>query len=756
MGFALPPGALIPNVSWPGITNGVRSFQYDCIHGITPNTALIVTNPQPKPPASFGKLFWSDGKRGHALNECKLARMTPSIGPGGYIFTLEILDRRWQWANGTFPNGGGKYNQVDPNGKLIPWTIRNPTELALLCLQAMQVKQFHIEGLPRGLGTRDARRVTKYLETGQNYPLTAANPPVNWEGIPPAIALVELCERYGCRPIFQPGQDRLLIQRLGIGYPLTSGGSLTQASVSVESPETPIAVGIYGAASQHQGRFAIEPVGQEWDGKRHFVPIRLLSYAPTLSTTSQFQITNCEVRPTGDAATASLSAIVNGFGFVATGLSNLVNLMNANQTFRNLGITCVLSSSAVMTLTGTKPESFSVQCVLTGGSTDRSRFDARITQPHKNKLIADWSKLRPPYYGGINATDRLAKIEALALANGTVWRCYRFMDEDVEFAHENARLRSQGIKAPYKPIIVPGYGPLLDRRQIVPCAEMVEQITPTARELNGRYKDALVGGQLKSGGILPEYYDGYSKNQIARVYGQYSKAIGSVYWNTKAGLNTDPMARVKVEFHIDPFTQVVTFAEPIYRFADQGGQSVLVDPELILECAVTVRDPVTWSERRPQYVRAIPGGVALPEFLIKEDVIANFIGEYDDRNHIKKVTQPPEDADGPLRAEEYVRGMAAKYQLKASQVQTWNGIVPIEPDGLVHQVKWEIGPNGIYTMAGTNSEFSTYLPSYPARRQRENLAANPNAALSNIADQNPAALPASKIGGAVASALALR
>lgn len=746
----LPFGTLIPNVSWPGITSGVRSFRYDCVHGISPNTAIIVTNPQPKPPAGFGKLFWSDGKMGMALSNCKLARMTPAFGPGGYTYTLEILDRRWQWAHGTFPNGGGKYNQLDPNGKLIPWTIRSPTELALICLKAMGETQFRIEGLPKGLGSRDARRVTKYLETGQNYPLTDANPPVNWEGIPPAVALAELCDRYGCRVIFQPGGDRLLIQRQGVGKPLTSGGSLAQASVSMAAPETPVAVGIYGAASQYQMRLALEPVGEDWNGL--YAALDQLTFAPKRETGSQFQISRCEVFPAGDAATASFLAIVNGIEFLAVGLASLVTSMNASSAFRAMKITCVLTSASVMTLTGTKPESFSVQCGITGGSTTRSRFDARITQPHKNLLVADWSRCAPPFFYGVQATDRLAIIEARELAQKRIWRAYRVMDEDVEFAHENVRLRRQGLNAPYKPIIVPGYGMILNRRQLVISNLMVDQIVPSPRIGGGI---ALKQQELTIAGVLPEYYNGYARNQPARLYGQYSKHIGSVLWNSKSKLNTDPMARVKVEFQVDPFNQVVLISEPVYRLNDQGGQGVYVDPELILECAVTVRDPVTWSERRPAYTRAILGGVAPPEYLIAEDVVANFVGEYDDRQHIKKVTRPPEDADGPLRAEQYVRGMAAKYQTTAAQVQTWNGIVKVDPDGVVQQVKWEITPAGIFTTAGTNSEFSTYLPNYGSRRQRENLAANPDAALTNISEGSTVKAIRAIKGGAVASSLAL-
>lgn len=755
--MALPPGTLIPNVRWPGVTAGVQSFQYAVSHGITPSTAILVTNPQPKPPAGFGKLVWQDGRFGMALTDCKLARMTSRFGAGGFVYTLEILDRRWQWANGTFKNGGGLYNQLDPHGKLIPRTVRSPVELALICLQAMGERRFRIEGLPNGLSRSQARRATAYLQTGENYPITATNPPTNWEGLTPAGALAELCDRYGCRVVFQPGGDRLLIAKLGVGKPLTSGGSLAQASASFDAPETPVAVGVYGAPSQHQVRLALEPVTQEWDGPNHFVPIHEASYAPQKDGDSQAQITTCTVYPSGDATTATFS-VHFPFGGVlgGVGLTSLFNNIQSSQTFREKGITVAQPSANVLTFTGTPKVPFSVQCRMTGGSTDRSRFDARITQPAKTNLIADWSRAAPPVFNGIRTTDRLALIEARNLANQFVWRAYRIMDEDAEFAHANARLRRQGKSAPFKPIIVPGYGRIFDRRQLTISGNGVEQVVPSPRDPNGIGRAA--GNFNLAGGVLPEYYNGYARNRQARVFGQYARHIGSVFWNTVAGINTDPLARVKVEFSVDPFNQIILFNEPVYRQLDQGGGGVWADPELILECAVTVRDPETWSEVRPTYVRTIPGGIAPAEWLIKDDVVANYIGEYDDRNRLKKVMRPPEDADGPRRAQIYVLGMAAKYQTKAAQIQTWNGVVKIDPDGLVQQVSWQIGPQGIYTTAGTNSEFVSYLPQYPARRQRENLAADPNAALANAREGVLfGKLSAVKKGaGAVAAALAMR
>lgn len=733
MAFPVPRGTLIPEVSWPGLTAGVQQFRYTCSHGITPGIALVVTNPLARPPADVGHLRFSDGRRGRILRNCRVNRMTSAIGAGGYVYTMEIQDRRWQWEHGTFPNGGAMFNQLDPNNKLIPWTIRSPVELAIICLEALGEKNYLITGLPKGLTSADGRRASRYLKTGENYPITAANPPVNWEGLTPAAALSELCDRYGCRVIFQPHADRVLIARQGDGKPLSPAGSLAQASLSVEAPATPRAVGVYGAPSLYQMRLALEPVGLEWDGNNHYEPLAQLSYGPTPSDNSQKQITVCEVRPAADALTATLTAVLDGIAYTGVGIVGLLAKMAGSPLFSRGNVSVLSSTASSVTFIGKTVRPFSCQCRISFGSSTRSRFDARLNQPHKYQT-ADWSKAAPPYFAGVNATDRLAIIEARALAQKSVWRAYRVINEDVEVAHQNARDRLAGLGARWRPIYVPGYGYIQHRLQLVISGFMVDQVVPAPRR-----EAAIVRGQneLAAAGLLPEYYNGLARNQSARVYGQYAKHIGGVLWHTKANLNTDPMTLCKVPFQVDPWNQVIVFEEPVYRSNDQGGQGIFRDPELILECAVTVRELPGWTERRPSYVRTLPGGLAPPEFITRDDVVANFVGVYQDAtNHVLRVTRPPEDADGPRRAQAYVESIALKYLQKPAQAQTWNGIMAIEPDGVVQQITWEIGPQGIFTTAGANGEFSTYLPSFATRRSRENLAANPQAALANARDQH--------------------
>ncbi|MFO0937825.1 MAG: hypothetical protein U0798_15075 [Gemmataceae bacterium] len=662
----LPPGTLIPKLTWPGLTNGVQSFRYDCVHGISPGTAMLVTNPLDRPPAGFGTLVWSDGKKGGALQGCRVKRMTAGFSAGGYVWTLEIQDRRWQWVNGTFPGGGGRYNQLDNKGKLIPWTIRSPVELAALCFAALGEKRFRIEGLPKGLSTNDAKGMTDYLRTGQNAPVSAANPPVNWEGVPPATALAELCDRYGCRVVFQPFQNRVLIAKMGVGKPLPPNGSLAQASLTVDAPTTPMSVGVYGAPKRFQMRLALEPVAREWDGPNHFLRLEDVSYAPKVLPVTQKQIVDCVVRPAFDAAAMKITIIINGNDYTSNGITGLISELQRREAGPNNGVDITQPDSQTIRLTGRTTDPFSVQCRNFAGSTAESRFDARIVQPAFLNA-PDWSRSIPPTFPGIASTDRLSLYEARQLARQSVWRCFRVMDEDVRVARRNARDRARGVPVPYEPIIVPGLGPIRNRRQLILTPSMVAQVVPSPRLQGFMPGNPDVALGTLGGGILPEYYNGLSRDQQARVYGQYAMTVGrGVAWNTRANPNAPPMSLLKVGFSIDPQQQVLTFAEPVFKWCDQGGQGIFLDPELILECAVFVRDPVTWMEIRPTFERELIGGVGQPEWIVSNDVIVDSIGEYDDSHRLTGLAHNPEDADGPRRAQNYLEAMAAPYVLAAS------------------------------------------------------------------------------------------
>ena len=174
---------LKPYIDWPGVTNGIRSLIYTTGHGITPGHLEITINAQDDPPAMFGDLSFGDGVRNITLRNCMVVDIRDDYSTSGHYQHLTIQDRRWAWRYGSIP---GQYNQLDDRGKLIPWTIRSPTELALLCLREMGESNFQIK-LPTGLSSNDIPQINRLLITGENFPQSLANPETIWDGVAPAV-----------------------------------------------------------------------------------------------------------------------------------------------------------------------------------------------------------------------------------------------------------------------------------------------------------------------------------------------------------------------------------------------------------------------------------------------------------------------------------------------------------------------------------------------------------------------------------------
>jgi hypothetical protein len=170
------------SASWPGVL-AVESCVGTISHGIAPAVFVLTTYPQTAAPAEFGNLVITDGFRSVVLRDCKADVARGRYGPDGQTYILTILDRRWKWQGGEI---SGRYNQVDQRGKLVPWSIRSPAELAKLCLEKMGERNYSIN-LPQGLPASAGQQVERLLRPGENFPQSLANPPVVWDRTNPAV-----------------------------------------------------------------------------------------------------------------------------------------------------------------------------------------------------------------------------------------------------------------------------------------------------------------------------------------------------------------------------------------------------------------------------------------------------------------------------------------------------------------------------------------------------------------------------------------
>lgn len=728
---------LFQSVAWPGV-DGALSCQGTISHGINPATFVLTTLPQFTQPSLFGDLVFADGERVAPIRDCRVNLLTGTTGADGTTWVLEILDRRWRWATGAV---GGRFCAVDEHGKLVPWLIRSPAELAKICLDAMGETGYLID-LPQGLSKADGADFDRYLRLGENFKQSLCNPPQTWDYTVPAGALARLCEYFGRRVVYQPFHDRVVIAQLGVGSPLPDGPCEMLVS-SVETPKVPAGVGVAGAPIKFQARFALEPVALEWD-RANYVPANAVSYAPrNPNAAGKPQISTITYRGTppppslfvvftwadanGQPRTVQIQDTDPGHTTIAQRWAGIVAAIAANPDLAAL-VTAVAAGN-VLTITGRQVgQAFGVTAYDVPSQAD---FFAEVTQlPTDPKLGGSWESCPPPTFYGVVATDELSVNQATDLARQSVFRCYRIKNV------------SAYLKKP--PLTIPAYGPIKRRQQIVLQQTKTQMLVPQAR-LNG---GVVKGGAVVQGaGIILDTYDGYSRDQKAVVYGSISKLIGTVLWDGSNDLNTAETDRVFVNFTIDPVHQLVIFDDYVYKATPAGGANSLVAfPELVLETGCYIEDAETGQVARFTQSDAL-GGPAPVEWSVREDLQLGVVGTYTTAHALTGYTFVDE-ADAKARSRYYLDGMKRKYQLPVGETRQYVGVWPIDPDGLIQQVSLSVGSAGPTTVASTNTEHSSVIPTYPTRRRAENLPANNAAAIANM-------IESVRAGGKLADPLAL-
>lgn len=731
---------LIQNASWPGVVL-VETCEYVAQHGITPGRAILTTYPQTARPLEFGDLVFTDGLRTFTLYDCKVDKVDATRGPQGDTYTIEIVDRRWRWA---FGGVSGNYNQKDDRGKLVPWSIRSPQELAAICLKEMGERN-PVVILPPGLPRAAGANLDKYLKVGQNFPQTLTNPECVWDHTVPAQALARLVENWGCRIIYQPVKDRVLITPLGKGSRFPNLPSELIAA-NVEQTAAPKYVACFSTDPiLFQIRFFLEAVGREWD--HSYLPIDELSYAPI------------------DIKKVQKSQIVRYFS--STGLGLLVNLewvdkagdTHARTVFvsqgdgggtdagkldvaraRFLGFPDVAAAFVLERFSGPEALRFTSRVVNQPFSLQVFDPDGNATwcgvvllQKGGNGLKGTWNNCPPPFEN-VQATDRLSFTEAQGLAQDSVLRCFRIVNKDLH-------AKEKGVKG--RPITLPIVGKIKRRQQFVLTDTKVDQVAPAPRIPGAANKGGAAGvnlpGVIPGGGVLPEFYNGYSRGQGATVTGSIWKNLSGTtvnYWLAPGATeNTDPTERVFVDFGVDAKEQLIKFNSPVFKYAPgAGGGAYLEVPELILETGVYVLgDETNQFVKWEQFLRIL-NGTGPTEWFPREDMKVGVALRYDGEGRVVK-TDYDGVQDANQRAGYYMRGIGTKYQIKGGEIRQFIGIVPHDLDGYCQQISASIGGGGPTTRLGGNTEFYPSIATYPARRRAENLPPDKSAALANQAER---------------------
>lgn len=275
---------------------------------------------------------------------------------------------------------------------------------------------------------------------------------------------------------------------------------------------------------------------------------------------------------------------------------------------------------------------------------------------------AGWSRVNPLFFAEVTNS-----LKARDLAKATVWKWYGV-----------STLRNMDGSNDGQ--LIPGYGKIRSRQQILPIeSEQVET-----------YVDS----------------DGSKKNLPAMVYGEYAYGVANVFVNTAAG------TWYRYKFNVERERAIVQFEEHVFKVDTDG---TFIPAIMVLRTAVSVRDTLTGADHRFERGRKYGGEIATgPEIVKREDIILTSVPTYNANGVVTNLTtnvgEVQTECDYQLDSAEL------KYQATFPQERGFVGLVPIDLDGAIQQVTWNVGGGGTTTKASRNNEFSTVVPSYEERQ----------------------------------------
>lgn len=757
----------VDGAAWPGIPS-FETASATFSHGHEPGVISAITSIPPAGVPSFGDFLFSDGQRTIAIRDCKLASVQTSSNESGYTYIYHFLDRRWRWRFGEVT---AHFNARDRRDNLIPWMARTPREMAEYLLKAMGEKNYILD-LPDGVSQADLDTRRNQPAPGEKTPETRTNPEVFWDGEVPAVALDRLCQQFNRRLMLDPVRNIVVIARPGYGPALPVNDYLHTVEQSIEAFATPNGVGILGDYVRIQMHLKLIAVGEEWDGR--FVPIDELSYQPvrektkgkwqysftvTAGQVGQITMTVGEITIVGDTGVGA-SATASGFQSIADTIPGLSREATITATSSGTTVTVVIEE----TRDGQGLE-FTFAATVNGSDANLTFTKLRASN------ASPWSLSDPNSFADVTATERLSYKAAQALALKSVFRYYRVADDDVSSGWDKV--------GAFDKIFVPGYGTIERREQLILQDTLVEQVVPAARdeERITRNNDQFLTEN-------PDYYDGYSRDRRAVVYGSVAVECNGDWFSRNHNRNTPPNKRVAAGFAIDPLNQLVIFGNPLYRIVSNDRYiEQRIPARLVLETSVLIKDELThaplryrrWVELTKQDPGkdfetkpgedvkvdlrdyALSGDQPKPveiknpkdnqtnlragqntigiEWFPHADVPFAIIGVYAFRStketyQLVRIEHEADDVSRP-RADYYLGGHLLEHQVRGGQTASYNAILPFEMNGAIAQVSYEVG-SGVTTRASRNCEHSLILLPLNARRRAENLRADEKAAAQNI------------------------
>ena len=315
-----------------------------------------------------------------------------------------------------------------------------------------------------------------------------------------------------------------------------------------------------------------------------------------------------------------------------------------------------------------------------------------------------WGTHNPNNFNAISRVPQgPQRKSARDLAMSTVWRWYRIFsirNQDINlpnFPHRIVDIRNlqNEIGFDYIPNYIPGYsGEYRSLWQILPLQN--EKLEVYAYE----------------GGIRPRPSEVWCHFYIRRYLPEN--------WNISRRLWFGG-------FGVDTKRGIVQFGEPVYLNGGTIEYPRYAAASIRLTCSFNIREiHNNWAHHRYSKTIPIPGGDPSlpPKVITQEDIEYQVIASWaDDPNGISAGIVSVRDNTANIDAwiNYYLNAELRKLQNRQQRQLKYIGLVPINPNGLIQQVTWSVGPNGATTKCGLNTEYSIGQPRYETRRFFENF-----------------------------------
>lgn len=256
--------------------------------GVTPSTGSIAF-PANSYPHETGDLLLRSENGAIILRDMYLVDPVESEAEGGHIIQATLADKRILWQYGWVR---GEYNMPDETTGQ-PRKEKTIRELIDLCLETKYGVRVNYHSVP-------------------NY-----YPTVSWEFENPAMAVQEICNKYGLAVSLSPDGE-VHVSSASYGRSVPGGYIMSREQTTLNKP-VPQSIVVVGNKMVNQREYDLVPVGVEWSGhssKAGFIlPIDDLSYKPSAGWGKSILIKFHDVAE-GEKRELALKCIFKWYGYL--------------------------------------------------------------------------------------------------------------------------------------------------------------------------------------------------------------------------------------------------------------------------------------------------------------------------------------------------------------------------------------------------------------------------------------------------------